>query len=194
MWKGKIENAKGAKVSWLDVCYPRTEGGLGSKKLTKWNIASFARLIWLICSGSDSMWIAWIKAHLLKERSFWAIKSTACCTWNWRKMLKLRTILRPMIKHIVGDGKRIYLWHDNWHPVGPLSPKFGYRLIYDSGLHFQAKLNAVINGTDWFWPATRSNDMVGVQASLCGSLTPSSSSDVVLWLPSKSHKFQTCAT
>ena len=34
------------------------------------------------------------------------------------------------IKFEVGDGKTIFLWHDNWHPIGTLSLEFGYRVIY----------------------------------------------------------------
>ena len=34
------------------------------------------------------------------------------------------------IKFEVWDGKTIFLWHDNSHPIGTLSLEFGYRVIY----------------------------------------------------------------
>lgn len=58
LWKGVVADAKGAKESWECVCKPRDEGGLGIKKLADWNIASWARMIWLLFRGFDSLWIA----------------------------------------------------------------------------------------------------------------------------------------
>ncbi|GKV27960.1 hypothetical protein SLEP1_g37070 [Rubroshorea leprosula] len=31
LWNGSANNAKEAKVNWPSVCYPKQEGGLGSK-------------------------------------------------------------------------------------------------------------------------------------------------------------------
>ena len=38
-WKGKEGSAKGARVKWKDICYPKSEGGLGLKDLFSWNQA-----------------------------------------------------------------------------------------------------------------------------------------------------------
>ena len=37
------------------------------------------------------------------------------------------------IKFEVWDGKTIFLWHDNWHPIV-------YRVIYDAGSKPEAKV------------------------------------------------------
>lgn len=29
LWKGNFQSAKGAKVSWCSICFPKAEGGLG---------------------------------------------------------------------------------------------------------------------------------------------------------------------
>ena len=44
------------------------------------------------------------------------------------------------IKFEAWDGKTIFLWHDNWHPIGTLSLEFGYRVIYDAASKPEAKL------------------------------------------------------
>ena len=48
---------------------------------------------------------------------------------DWRAILKLRDLAISFIKFEVGDGKTIFLWHDNWHPIGTLSLEFGYRVM-----------------------------------------------------------------
>ena len=44
------------------------------------------------------------------------------------------------IKFEVWDGKTIFLWHDNWRPIGTLSLEFGYRVINDAASKPEAKV------------------------------------------------------
>ena len=44
------------------------------------------------------------------------------------------------VKFEVWDGKTVFLWHDNWHPIGTLSLEFGYRVIYDAASKPEAKV------------------------------------------------------
>lgn len=69
--------ATAAKVSWALVCRPKSEGGIGLKRAANWNKACLARLIWLLFSGSESLWIAWVKEIILKGRSFWNVVADA---------------------------------------------------------------------------------------------------------------------
>lgn len=98
-----------AKVSWELVCRPKKEGGLGIKRVVDWNTACLARIIWLLFRGSNSLWIACIHTWLLKSKSFWSVTANSSCSWSWRRLLKLRTMFRPMIFHEVGNGGRTYL-------------------------------------------------------------------------------------
>lgn len=106
----------GAKVSWNKVCKPKAEGGMGLKRLFEWNQACLACSIWMLFVISDSLWIAWVKSTLLEGKSFWTVKPNAIHSWCWKKLLKIRPLTRPMIKHDIGNGENTYLWHDNLHP------------------------------------------------------------------------------
>ena len=53
-------------------------------------------------------------------------------TWGWMIMLIPREEAGMFLKYEVGDGQRIFLWHDNWHPDGVHYLKYGYRIIYDA--------------------------------------------------------------
>ena len=47
-------------------------------------------------------------------------------------MLKLREDARLFLKYEVGDGRKIFFWHDHWHPDGILYLKYGHRVMYDA--------------------------------------------------------------
>lgn len=36
------------------------------------------------------------------------------------KLRKLRSLTRPTLKYVVGNGRKIFIWHDNHHPKGRL--------------------------------------------------------------------------
>lgn len=138
----------GAKVIWQTVCTPKSEGGLGLKRLTDWNLVCQSRIVWLIFRGSDSFWIAWVKLNLLKGCSFWTAKAQPYHSCNLKKLLKFRDTFLPMIAFEVGDGKYIFLWHNPWHPKGPLLRHYGMAILYGSGSLMNAKLSTMIHHGD----------------------------------------------
>ncbi|XP_028125413.1 uncharacterized protein LOC114322337 [Camellia sinensis] len=75
---------------------------------------------------------------------------------NWRKILALRDKISPLIIHKIGRGDSTFLWYDNWHPLGPLWKKFGDRILYDSNLNSETKVNQIMDGDSWKWPVPNS--------------------------------------
>lgn len=69
---------------------------------------------------------------MLKIQGFWQVKVHQQCSWGWRKILKIRELVRLRIKFQVGDSSSIYLWHDNWHLDGPLLLEHGHSVVYDA--------------------------------------------------------------
>jgi hypothetical protein len=78
-----------------------------------------------------------VEVILLKGRSFWLVSIPQVCTWSWRKLLKLRDEARHFIKFSVGDGSKIHMWFDDWHPNGVLHSNYGPHVVYDA----QSKLD-----------------------------------------------------
>ncbi|GJT03162.1 putative RNA-directed DNA polymerase, eukaryota, reverse transcriptase zinc-binding domain protein [Tanacetum coccineum] len=60
-----------AKVAWESVCLPKTEGGLGLRKLNVFNKALISTHIWSIISLKESLWVKWIHVYKLRGRNFW---------------------------------------------------------------------------------------------------------------------------
>ncbi|KAK4384402.1 Retrovirus-related Pol polyprotein from type-2 retrotransposable element R2DM [Sesamum angolense] len=86
----------------------------------------------------------------LRDCSIWTVKDNKGA-WGWRKMLSLRHSLVSKIHFCIGNGDSISLWHDPWHPLGPLISRFprGPQLT-NTGL--LDKLSVVIKDGQWNWP------------------------------------------
>lgn len=119
LWSGKDSKAN-AKVAWEKVCVPKKEGGLGIKRLEVWNQTCMLYHVWTLFARSGSLWVAWVEENLLKRESFWQVAIPQNCSWSWKKLLKLRSIAKQFLSFKVGDGSKIYLWFDSWHPDGYL--------------------------------------------------------------------------
>ena len=74
LWSGLEMNTKKSKISWMEVCKKKTEGGLGIRPLTEVNDVACLKLVWRILSGKNSLWVKWIQIYLIRKGSFWAIR------------------------------------------------------------------------------------------------------------------------
>jgi len=166
LWNGGVEYNAKAKVAWKDVCFRKKEGGLGLKDLESWNTSAIMRHIWVMFARSGSLWVAWVQAYLLKEKSFWNVSTPQNGSWYWRKLLKFRHLARGLIRFEAGTGENIHLWIDNWHPFGALVEKFGFRIVYDSCSNLEAKLSSVLKDGIWCWRPAHSEDLVEIQTKL----------------------------
>lgn len=57
--------------------------------------------------------------------------------------------LIQFIKYKVGDGRSVFAWLDNWHPMGPLKQKFGHNVICDAASFENAKMTEFVGGNCW---------------------------------------------
>lgn len=53
LWKGVDLKSHGVKVAWSTVCLPKSEGGLGFKRLKDWDVSSMLRHLWAVCKKED---------------------------------------------------------------------------------------------------------------------------------------------
>ncbi|KAL0292172.1 UNVERIFIED_CONTAM: Transposon TX1 uncharacterized protein [Sesamum radiatum] len=150
LWKGTSDYGY-PKVAWEAVCRPIDEGGLGIKDILALNRALMSKHLWaVIKQDRTSIWVDWIIQVRLRDCSIWTAKENKGA-WGWRKMLSLRNSLMSHIHYRVGSGESVSLWHDPWHPLGPLISRFprGPQMTRIGPLD---KLSAVIKDGQWNWP------------------------------------------
>ncbi|KAG7578379.1 Reverse transcriptase domain [Arabidopsis thaliana x Arabidopsis arenosa] len=176
LWSGNIENHSKAKVAWSCVCLPKTEGGLGLRKLTVWNNTLCLRLIWLLFSGGGSLWVAWQNHHhRLSTTSFWQIQGKTSDTWLWKSLLKLRHLARQFISCKIGNGTSAWFWHDSWTPFGSLLNLLGEHGPRNLRIPLLAKVADACNDNGWLLASPRSDQVVALQIFLSTIQLPSHS-------------------
>ncbi|KAL2225484.1 UNVERIFIED_CONTAM: hypothetical protein Sindi_3025000 [Sesamum indicum] len=140
-----------AKVACTDVCRPVDEGGLGIKDIYTLNRPLMSKkLCDVIRCDRTSIWVQWLYHNRLWNTSIWTVQEHGG-SWGWRKLLRLRPYLRPIVEYQIGNGETFYVWQDPWHHLGPLIAQFqrGSRLLV---LEESAKLSSVITDGEWQWP------------------------------------------
>ncbi|GJR86146.1 hypothetical protein Tco_0210157 [Tanacetum coccineum] len=148
---GEMKKGK-AKVSWDFVCMPKHEGGLGIRKIEDFNIALMATHIWSIFTHRESLWVKWVHTYKLKGRSFWDVPCRDDASWGWRKLLQIRSIIRPFIWHKINNGKSTSVWFDRWTDVCPLKDLLSNRDIVRSGFSLENSVSNLIYDGVWRWP------------------------------------------
>ncbi|KAL0392713.1 UNVERIFIED_CONTAM: hypothetical protein Sradi_2494100 [Sesamum radiatum] len=143
LWKGALGDGY-PKVTWNQVCRPIEEGGQRIQDILAVNLALMSRHLWRIIQGNcDSIWVNWIYHVRLQGKSIWTVNDRMG-SWGWRKVLRLRQVLRPWVVYQAGMGASFLLWHNPWHSLGPLILQFlrGPQLTDTSA---KAKLQEIIS-------------------------------------------------
>ncbi|GFY94285.1 hypothetical protein Acr_09g0007310 [Actinidia rufa] len=65
------------------------------------------------------------------------------------------------------------MWYGNWHPLSPLIENFGERILDDSNLALDAKLESIIQGSSCNWPSAGSDLILELISSTPTALIPS---------------------
>ncbi|GJW58750.1 RNA-directed DNA polymerase, eukaryota, reverse transcriptase zinc-binding domain protein [Tanacetum coccineum] len=96
---GELSKGK-AKVAWLNICRPKSMGGLGLKEMEVWNKCMIMKHLWNIASAKNTLWVKWVSTVKLKGRSIWAINEDASDSWGWKNILKIREEARKFMNFI----------------------------------------------------------------------------------------------
>ncbi|XP_021971338.1 uncharacterized protein LOC110866498 [Helianthus annuus] len=153
LWNASSSRSTRSKVPWKDVCKPKEEGGLGIRSISEVNKALITSHIWSIITNRESLWVQWIHAYRLKGRNFWEIPARGNLTWSWRKILAIRSLVRPFVWKSIGNGNGTNVWSDNWCSCSPIRHFITPRMIAREGFTLTNTVADIIDSNgDWRWP------------------------------------------
>ncbi|KAK4391360.1 hypothetical protein Sango_1913800 [Sesamum angolense] len=157
LWQGPSGRGT-AKVAWEHICKPKDEGGLGIRSTLASNQALMLKHLWRILQNDGtSIWVNWIQNYRLRNCSIWTFDGSTG-SWGWKKMLKLRPLLKRGVIYKVGNGATFKLWHDIWHEQGPLCMSYP-RAPAATGLQLNSALSCVLQQGQWHWHSTTDADV-----------------------------------
>ncbi|XP_010419362.1 PREDICTED: uncharacterized protein LOC104705067 [Camelina sativa] len=198
LWSGNIDEGKGAKVVWEVVCLPKSEGGLGLRRLSDWNRTLLLKLVWRLFEPSNSLWAAWHHLHHLRNDSLWDVHYPTGASWAWKTLLNLRPLAEKFIKCRVGNGFTASFWFDSWTLLGPLINRLGDYGARSLRIPISAKVVEAIEGAGWRLPLSRSPAAREIHDHLRTLQPPSpeQDQDVYIWCVDNKpyHRFSTAAT
>ncbi|GJT91413.1 RNA-directed DNA polymerase, eukaryota, reverse transcriptase zinc-binding domain protein [Tanacetum coccineum] len=138
-----------AKVAWKIVCAPKSQGGLGIKRLGPWNEALLCKHLWNVIDNKDSLWVKWVNTVKLKDKSIWEvdieripdseleINFTILEAWpnDWKAQFSwINDIKVPILEE--GENDCI-IWKDN----SGKSMKFSIRSVWEKFKDFKSEVS-----------------------------------------------------
>ncbi|KAJ9163052.1 hypothetical protein P3X46_022767 [Hevea brasiliensis] len=80
-------------LGWDRLCYHKSLGGLGFKKLHQFNLAMLGKMVWSLVVNPDSLAARLLKAKYYPESSFTApLRSSP--SYNWRSIHATQSLIR----------------------------------------------------------------------------------------------------
>lgn len=183
LWKNSTSSAVGARVAWINVCKPKSEGGVGLRRLEDFEMVFRLKRLWLFFYGSSSLWVPWLTNNRFGGRSIWLVDDSPRFSNTVRSMLQLKNELSAFLRCNVGNGNKALFWYDYWTDLGPL-----HLLLGPSGPRFHriprtATVSQAVRNGGWNLPPPRSENALILQTVLATMQLPSASSgdDAYLW-------------
>ncbi|KAG2306140.1 hypothetical protein Bca52824_025888 [Brassica carinata] len=173
LWKNSTISAAGARVSWGNICKPKSEGGLGIRHLEEFEMVFRLKRVWLFFYGSGSLWVPWLINNRFGGRSFWLINDSPRFSRTVRSMLQLRQELHLFLRCNVGNGIIASFWYDFWTELGPLHIMFGPLGPRTLRIPISATVSQAVSNGNWNLPPARSENAETLQIVLSTLSIPS---------------------
>ncbi|XP_019163544.1 PREDICTED: uncharacterized protein LOC109159890 [Ipomoea nil] len=116
-WVSNNNNGGGIRwLAWNKMCYPKVQGGLGFKGLSKFNLALLAKQGWRLLTQPSSLAARIIKARYYPQSDFLEAKIGANQSYSWRSVLAGQEVLKRGCVRRIGNGLETSVWKQPWLP------------------------------------------------------------------------------
>ncbi|XP_077252463.1 uncharacterized protein LOC143891839 [Tasmannia lanceolata] len=74
IWAGPSLAKSLHTISWVQVCSPKEEGGIGIRSIFEVSKALQIKSLWRVISNNESLWAKWFLLKYVRGKNFWSIK------------------------------------------------------------------------------------------------------------------------
>jgi hypothetical protein len=118
-WGCNVDKRKVHWVNWKKTCKKKEAGGMGFRDISAFNEALLAKQGWRIMIDPESLLARVLKAKYFPKCNFLQANKGQKASYSWQSIIKARWILKKGCCWLIGNGKDINIWEDNWlHPQG----------------------------------------------------------------------------
>ncbi|EPS72636.1 hypothetical protein M569_02121, partial [Genlisea aurea] len=185
-WRNR--NGKGIHwKSWDFISRSFKEGGLGFRDLHDFNLALLGKQVWRIASAPHSILSRVFRAKYFPNGDIWTARPCARGSYVWNGIMKSRDLVSKGIRHLIGDGSSVDIWHDPWIPKPPT-----FKPTNLLGERRRASVATLIDSRTKWWDVGRIRekfDPVDANHIISIPLSESPSEDKILWHYSKSGTY-----
>ncbi|KAL0456055.1 UNVERIFIED_CONTAM: hypothetical protein Slati_0944700 [Sesamum latifolium] len=103
-------------MAWAKLCKPKSEGGLGFRRLKEFNLALLAKQVRRITLCPRNMLHTVIRIKYFPGSTIFEARLGACPSYTWRSIWASRNILAAGLRWRVGDGHSISITGHPWLP------------------------------------------------------------------------------
>ncbi|XP_071920735.1 uncharacterized protein [Coffea arabica] len=113
---GGMKEVKQSKYLGLSMVIGRTK-----KQVAKRVVCGFIQrngkvLLWRVLTNPNLLVSQILRGKYFRGASIWRLEAKAGDSWVWRSLLSSKELLQEGIRKLVGDGRNINIWEDNWIP------------------------------------------------------------------------------
>ncbi|XP_073265516.1 uncharacterized protein [Populus alba] len=159
LWSGKEEGKKICNVRWSIISQPKNASGLGIGSLRDKNKALMFKWLWRFGSEESSMWKDVITSIYNTNYPTIILKHPIAGTGTtWSRIVNhcvTDSRLQDIVKHqsiiLVGNGKRIKFWLDDWTTTGCLADQFPSLFWLSNNKEASLDKMGIWDSHAWFW-------------------------------------------
>ena len=111
-WGQRGDRRKIHWISWVVLCKPKAEGGMGFKNLALFNDALLARQAWHLLHNKESLFYQIFKSKFFPHGSIMDASVCSQGSYAWKSLPKGKEVLRKGLKWRIGTRDAINLWSD----------------------------------------------------------------------------------
>ncbi|XP_050222138.1 uncharacterized protein LOC126672232 [Mercurialis annua] len=150
LWGSSDGNRKLNLVKWDYVCQPRSNGGLGFKKMKSMNVALLMKLGWSLITNQDKLWVKVVAGKYRFDFENPSLPRLKGSSHLWQNLYKIWSDVRQGVRWAVCDGKKARFWLDPWLGENVVLSQVAIDQIPPEEINGTVSYYSDING-NWSW-------------------------------------------